>query len=281
MDFFINQYIQAADELRTVLVAVHVIIAVGVSLLIFGIIGIYGAARPKIWALILYLICLVCVTLVLLSGAIYCYVFRIEIKNSVKNSDVLKKALINSYGSNSAVTSAFNFMQKELHCCGGTSYTDYAESQWILSVCIGLDDPSVCEQLKNEKVPASCCSNSHFYEGQGSMYQFCPMYKTNPGQGGQDNTFKEAGDWLYTTSCRESIVKFLDDQVLTVLGLGLSIAVLVVLLLAIFLTSALIHKLRRPEMLSNHDDDVVYEMARSQEKSPYPTRGPYANLYNS
>lgn len=53
MDFFINQYIQAADELRTVLVAVHVIIAVGVSLLIFGIIGIYGAARPKIWALIL------------------------------------------------------------------------------------------------------------------------------------------------------------------------------------------------------------------------------------
>lgn len=29
-------------------------------------------------------------------------------------------------------------------------------------------------------------------------------------------------------------------------------------------------------------DDVVYEMARTQEKSPYPARGgPYANLYQS
>ena len=54
-----------------------------------------------------------------------------------------------------------------------------------------------------------------------------------------------------------------------------------ILLVAIFLTSALIHKLRRPPLMANNDDDVVYEMARSQEKSPYPTRGPYANLYNS
>ena len=54
-----------------------------------------------------------------------------------------------------------------------------------------------------------------------------------------------------------------------------------ILLLAIFLTSALIHKLRQPPFMANNDDDVVYEMARSQDKSPYPTRGPYANLYNS
>lgn len=44
---------KSADELRTVFVIVHVIIAVGVALLIFGIIGIYGAARPRRWALIM------------------------------------------------------------------------------------------------------------------------------------------------------------------------------------------------------------------------------------
>ena len=56
LDFFINQYVQASDELKTVLVIVHVIIVVGVALLIFGIIGIYGAARPRRWALIMVII---------------------------------------------------------------------------------------------------------------------------------------------------------------------------------------------------------------------------------
>ena len=56
LDFFINQYVQASDELKTVLVIVHVIIVVGVALLIFGIIGIYGAARPRRWALITVII---------------------------------------------------------------------------------------------------------------------------------------------------------------------------------------------------------------------------------
>lgn len=45
--------------------------------------------------------------------------------------------------------------------------------------------------------------------------------------------------------------------------------------------SILIYLLRRVPMPQS--DDVVYEMARTQEKSPYPTRGggPYANLYNN
>jgi hypothetical protein len=33
-DFYINQYVQASDELKTVLVVVYVFIVVGVSLLI-------------------------------------------------------------------------------------------------------------------------------------------------------------------------------------------------------------------------------------------------------
>jgi len=56
LDSVINKYVQASDELKTVLVIVHVFIVVGVSLLIFGIIGIYGAARPRRWALIMVII---------------------------------------------------------------------------------------------------------------------------------------------------------------------------------------------------------------------------------
>lgn len=277
LDFFINQYVKSADELRTVFVIVHVIIAVGVALLIFGIIGIYGAARPRRWALIMFLICLVCVTLTLLGGTIYCFVYQAEIKQGVKDSQLMARIVKKDYGSNSAVTSAFNYMQRELHCCGGVSYTDYAESNWISTVCSNEQNPEVCDRHGKGKVPLSCCKNSYYYENQLEHYQYCLMYIED--QSGA--VLPKPNADMYQTGCRESIVQFLEDTVLSVLGVALSITVLVVLLLAICLTSALIHKLRSPPLMSNHDDDVVYEMARSQEKSPYPTRGPYANLYNS
>jgi hypothetical protein len=54
-----------------------------------------------------------------------------------------------------------------------------------------------------------------------------------------------------------------------------------ILLLAIFLTSALIYKLRQSPFMANNDDDVVYKMDRRQDKSPYPTRGPFANWDSS
>ena len=48
----------------------------------------------------------------------------------------------------------------------------------------------------------------------------------------------------------------------------------------IILVSLLLYYLRKAPI--PREDDVVYEMARTQEKSPYPARGgPYANLYQS
>ena len=277
LDFFINQYVQASDELKTVLVIVHVIIVVGVALLIFGIIGIYGAARPRRWALITYLICLVCVTGVLLGGAIYCYVYRVQIKNSIQISNLLSETVKKNYGSNLGVTRAFNYMQKELRCCGGVSYTDYLESNWISTIITEKTDPNLNDEIGKNSVPLSCCKNSHIYENQPSSYQFCKIYQ-DVNVNGND---RPINPYLYQTPCKVAIVQFLDKNILSILGIALSITVLVILLVAIFLTSALIHKLRRPPLMANNDDDVVYEMARSQEKSPYPTRGPYANLYNS
>lgn len=274
LDFFINQYVKAADEIKTVLVIVHVIIVVGVSLLVFGIIGIYGAARPRRWALIMYLICLVCVTGVLLGGAIYCYVYRVEIKSSIKTSRLLGNVIRNDYGSNTGVTTAFDYMQIELQCCGGEDYSDYQDSNWLTKINTDQNDPNIVDKQGKNKVPLSCCKNAYIHQ----TFQWCPVYLDDTSGASLPD---QINPQMYTKSCRVAIVEFLENKVLNVLGLGLSIAVLVILLLAILLTSALIHKLRKPPPSTNHDDDVVYEMARSQEKSPYPTRGPYANLYNS
>ena len=49
---------------------------------------------------------------------------------------------------------------------------------------------------------------------------------------------------------------------------------------AIIFCACLLFFMRKSPPL--REDDVVYEMARTQEKSPYPARGgPYANLYQS
>ncbi|WAR03680.1 LOW QUALITY PROTEIN: hypothetical protein MAR_010238 [Mya arenaria] len=51
------------------------------------------------------------------------------------------------------------------------------------------------------------------------------------------------------------------------------------ILCIVFTALTLYHLKKSPEP---REDDVVYEMARTQEKSPYPARGgPYANLYQS
>lgn len=55
-------------------------------------------------------------------------------------------------------------------------------------------------------------------------------------------------------------------------------------LFGIILTSVLLYLYNsRYTPYEANNDDVVYEMARCQEKSPYPTRGtgPYANLYTN
>ena len=47
-----NQYVSADDELQKYTVAVYIFIATGALIIIFGIVGVYGAARPDKWALV-------------------------------------------------------------------------------------------------------------------------------------------------------------------------------------------------------------------------------------
>ena len=52
LDFWVNQYVSADDELQKYTVAVYIFIATGALIIIFGIVGVYGAARPDKWALV-------------------------------------------------------------------------------------------------------------------------------------------------------------------------------------------------------------------------------------
>ena len=52
LDFWVNQYVGASDELQKYTIAVYIFIATGAVIIIFGIVGVYGAARPDKWALV-------------------------------------------------------------------------------------------------------------------------------------------------------------------------------------------------------------------------------------
>ena len=52
LDFWINQYVGASDELQKYTIGVYIFIATGSLIILFGIVGVYGAARPDKWALV-------------------------------------------------------------------------------------------------------------------------------------------------------------------------------------------------------------------------------------
>ncbi|XP_062595800.1 tetraspanin-7-like [Saccostrea cucullata] len=277
VDFFVNEYQAASDDLKQSKYVIYVFVAAGGFMVVYSLIGIIGAIKPN-WKclLIIYLICLVLSMLVLIGGTVWCYVYRYEIEIKLKNTFVT--IVPNNYGKNTVVTRALDFMQSELECCGGQGYTDYKGSDWSNNLQIGGN----IGYTQDNYAPLSCCT---YYdrnkETQDTSYQACPICLDQ--LSGQNPLIcSSVNPQIWKTPCNEAVVKFFKDN----LGIaaGVAIGVLACQLFGVILASVLLHLYNsRYTPYDANNDDVVYEMARCQEKSPYPTRGagPYANLYNN
>lgn len=263
VDFWISHYSEASDELTKYTITLYVFIAVGAIVVLFTIVGIYGAARPNKCALIVYLTYLALVLVLIICSGVYGYVYRQQIKDSVQNLKLLTGVVVEKYGVDSRVSQGIDFMQKELHCCGGQSYTDYRTSKWALNV-------RFAKERMADMLPLTCCRDdtTRYEDVIAPSLGYCPVNKL----------MMEPNDNIYKTGCSKALVQFFQKNIHVVASIAFSIVGLLVL--AIVFAALLLFYLRKSPAL--HEDDVVYEMARTQEKSPYPARGgPYANLYQS
>lgn len=270
LDFWINQYVGASDELEKYRVAVYIFIATGALIILFGIVGVYGAARPDKWALVAYLIFLPLILFLMIGAGVYGYIYREEIETTIQNSQILREMVQKKYGIDPKVTNGFDYMQWELKCCGGTSYTDYLSSVWSLN--------ELYYEKRRNKAPLTCCEDYWKYkDAPGSEFSYCSMYLIDPDAAGQPLP-TDLNAKLFKRGCGKAFVEFLKDNFSIIAGVGFAIVGL--LLLDIIFVALLLFYLRKSP--APREDDVVYEMARTQEKSPYPARGgPYANLYQS
>ncbi|XP_060588022.1 CD63 antigen-like [Ruditapes philippinarum] len=272
VDYWLNQYAAASEELTKYTVAVYIFIATGAIVVLFCIIGIYGAIRPDKCAIIVYMVFLPIILGMMIGGGVYAYVYREEIENTIKNSDLLKEVVEKKYGIDGRVTQAIDFMQKELECCGGMSYTDYKQSVWSQDY-----DANSEQNARKDQAPKTCCKDYKLYEDTNTLpYKYCPMYKTTAGSEG--DKLPPTNDNIHKKGCGEAFVALMQENVKIAAAIAFSIVA--VLVFAIAFCALLLFFMRKSPPL--REDDVVYEMARTQEKSPYPARGgPYANLYQS
>ncbi|XP_052798010.1 tetraspanin-36-like [Mya arenaria] len=271
VDYWINQYVLADDALQAYTTSVYVFIGVGVLIFIFTIVGIFAAARPDKMALIVYLGFLPLLLAGMLSGGVLAYVYREEIENTVKNSDLLPTLIKEKYSVVSRVTHSIDYMQKELVCCGGYSYTDYVESVWA------NDYQSEKPGERKDMAPLTCCADYKRYEDISySEYKYCRMYVSDPEE--TANQLQTPNPNINKKGCGQAFVDFIQENI-TYPAIIAFVIVGLQILCIVFTALTLYHLKKSPEP---REDDVVYEMARTQEKSPYPARGgPYANLYQS
>lgn len=275
LDVWIKQYVQAATELQQYRIYVYLFIAGGSFILLFGVIGMIGAVKPNVVCLVVFLVFSVLLFLLLVVSVVLGYFYRVEVEDTIQKSQLLRTVVQTQYGKDNVITSGVDYMQVELKCCGGVNFEDYKSSDWV--TVIGNTDAGVEANSKN-MAPLSCCSSYWYLKSSLSQdSKYCKMYKDSVLSSQRNEPTEE----IYKQGCGGAIVEFLKEQFFIICAVGISV-VAVVIFTIIFL-SLLIHYLRRGPPMSM-TDDVVYEMARCQEKSPYPTRGqggPYANLYNN
>ncbi|KAL8565336.1 hypothetical protein ACOMHN_029031 [Nucella lapillus] len=269
LDFWTNEYLDIDKSLDRYLILVYVSMVDGAMLLALSAFGLLGGIKSFKWCLVIYLTTLCLAFGLTLAGSVYGFVYREELRNTVRKNDLIEKVVKNRYNGEdlNKITRVMDIMQSELRCCGGDNPLDYTDSNWYRA------DP----QSREYMTPLSCCTDYHRYEGSSSSsssssggQNYCPIWK--PFQPGQEKNYN--GN-IHREGCRTALVSFLEKYILVVIGIVIAAGVLQ--LVCIVLVSILIHILNN--LYVPQPDDIVYDMARNQEKSPYPSRGDYRDYY--
>ncbi|GFR73455.1 tetraspanin [Elysia marginata] len=202
-----------------------------------------------------YLVSVVLAMCLTIGSVVYGSIYRDELERTLLKSDFLQDTIQKKYfdDKQNQVTRAVDIMQSELECCGGEGPLDYREAVWRL------------QKDKLVELPASCCKR---YLQHKDRTKTCYLFKSD--------TDKEKSEDVWQNGCKKNLQEFLDNYIIVIISIA---AVYFLLqLICMIVTSILIHVLN--SLYVPQPDDIVYDMAHNQEKSPYPSRGDYRDYYH-
>ncbi|KAK2178154.1 hypothetical protein NP493_559g00034 [Ridgeia piscesae] len=204
-------------ELMTV--SAYLIVAGGVSLVLFSFVGCMAAFYQNKSLLLMYFVVMLLMFLILVIGGILASIFRSQVRDEIR--EYMKRSLINHYDVdldkkyNRLITDAWDTAQKELHCCAVDehSWNLYKGSEWYKK--------SAGKQLyERALVPESCC------EKPDRAYNLEKCQKSQQGPPGK--TSGQFNEFLHYRGCYRAGRDFVWEFSGYLIGMGFGIAIVMI-----------------------------------------------------
>jgi len=147
---------------NVVLNAANLMIASGVIVSIIGFVGCCGAYKKSPCMLVSYAILIFLIFVLEIAAGAYAYTKKTTVQNDLEKN--INVGIKNSYGgttdADKMLTKAVDWFQKNIECCGVTSYADWKTSSWYKNATKKKDE--------KREVPHSCCINTGINCNSGS-----------------------------------------------------------------------------------------------------------------
>uniref|UniRef100_A0A671X0Y4 Tetraspanin n=1 Tax=Sparus aurata TaxID=8175 RepID=A0A671X0Y4_SPAAU len=187
-----QSFIVVLNNSTAVKIACYILIGVGAFSMLMGFIGCLGAIYEIRCLLGLYFTCLLLILIAQIAAGALIYFQKSEM------SKIVNKVLDNYPGSNSTTEQAWDFIQRNMECCGWTGRMDWSGNMVIVN----------SSQLL---FPCSC-QNISLATGNFSDSGFCEA---------------QTPDWpVYDVGCAASVESWLLTNIGVVLGICLGVALI-------------------------------------------------------
>jgi len=217
--------IDASDPL--IEYAALVFIVVGAAAFVISLIGCCGAVRANQGLLFVYILLLLVLILGEVIGAVLALVYRGKVQSALLDS--MTEQVQEDYYDGTAQYDAWNFIQTELKCCGGSNYTDYQNSVWA------VNSSRVINGTK-EVVPMTCCVQLE----EGTSSDPKPVDFKQCQEAAAAGTAGES-DFLFTEGCHDALQAWFEQHslIMMIIGFGIGAVQLFGILCACSLRRAL------------------------------------------
>ncbi|XP_074521675.1 CD82 antigen-like [Halichoeres trimaculatus] len=191
-----QSFIAVLNNSPGVKVACYILIGVGAFSMLMAFLGCFGAISEIRCLLGLYFACLLIILIAQIAAGALIY-FQKDLVNT-EMSKIVSKVLDNYPGNNSTTEQAWDFIQRNMECCGWSGRMDWSGNMVIVN----------SSQLL---FPCSC-QNISLSSGNFSDSGFCEA---------------QTPDWpVYDTGCADSVESWLLTNIGVVLGICLGVAFL-------------------------------------------------------
>lgn len=204
---------------------------IGVLMFIITFCGCVGSLRENICLLQTFCISLTVIFLLQLVAGVLGFVFADKARSKV--TKVIDEAIIH-YRDDIDLQNLIDFGQREFGCCGGATYTDWSKNMYF---SCEKDNPS----RENCGVPFSCCIIS----------KDKTVINTMCGHGKQKLAYAEAGMFIHTNGCIDTLVNWIHSNLFLLGGVALGLAI--PQLVGILLSQILINQIKDQIELQNYN----------------------------